>query len=325
MEGMKSGRERREVLEEMRGAGVEPDVVTYNTIMQGFVEDFDSSSALFTFTEMVQNHVIPDQYSLSTLFSALVRGLNRDFSLGYRKIIELFSVHVPVHRDHALLNHFVAGPILRALASCGSVAELDEFWCRCERVLARSRDGWPGSFLSSQMIGLHARARSSTAGWERLVELCSNASSGAGACAANVVCKNWQQRGFCHFGDGCPYKDSHVGLPSSSCGDRGGAGRCEGRLATPAVVRRSVVCNSWEQYGSCRFGDGCLYKDGHAIGGSSGGRGGGSSGGRGAGTARAAAAPEPSSPQRAAVVCNNWQRRGSCQHGDACRFKDGHR
>ena len=35
MEGMKSGRERREVLEEMRGAGVEPNVVTYSTLMEG--------------------------------------------------------------------------------------------------------------------------------------------------------------------------------------------------------------------------------------------------------------------------------------------------
>jgi pentatricopeptide repeat protein len=323
MEGMKSGRERREVLEEMRGAGVEPNVVTYTTVMQGFVSEFDSVVTLLIFNEMVFHHVNPNQHSLSTLFSALVRGLNGDQRSGCLKILEIVSRHVPVHSDHMLLNHFVAGPVLRALASCGSIVDLDAFWSRCQRVLAQSHDGWPGTFLSKQFCDLHARARSSTAGWERLVELCSGAGGGGVAAAANVVCRNWQQRGSCHFGDGCHYKDGHLGLPSGSSGHRGAD---DGRVAAPfthLVPRRSVVCNNWERSGYCRFGDGCQYKEGHAVGGGSG----SSSSGAGGGHARVTALPAAaaSSMHRVAVVCNNWQQLGSCKFGDACRYAQGHR
>jgi hypothetical protein len=133
-----------------------------------------------------------------------------------------------------------------------------------------------------------------------------------------VVCRNWQQHGSCHFGDGCHYKDGHVGSLSGSSSDRGAN---DGRVATPLVPRRSVVCNNWERSGSCRFGDGCQYKEGHVVGGS------GNSSGAGGGHARVTAVPAPaaSSIHRVAVVCNNWQQLGSCKFGDACRYAQGHR
>jgi pentatricopeptide repeat protein len=318
MEGMKSGRERREVLEEMRDAGVEPDVVTFTTIIQGFVADFDAASALSAFNEMSSCRVQPNQHTLSSLFSALVRGLNGDVQSGLLKIIEIFQMHVPANNDHKLLDHFVAGPVLRALASCCSVADLDAFWSRCQRSLARSHDGWPGAFLAKQMRDLYSRSLSRTAGWERLVELCSDACGGGGCAAAHAVCKNWQQYGSCRFGDGCNFKDGHAGAPGGS--DSSSRVEVESfRAPMPRAAGRSVVCNNWERDGSCRFGDACLYKEGHAVAGSSGGRSGG------AARAIVAHAPTAAAPHRGAVVCNNWQQRGSCQFGDACRYKDGHK
>ena len=318
MEGMKSGRERREVLEEMRQAGVEPNVVTYSTLMQGFVDDFDSSSALSVFQNMMQLRIQPNSHALSILFSGLVRGINGDARAGTLQIIDIFTRYLDVKNDRKLLDHFVAGPVLRALASSGSVSDVDAFWSRCQRVLAASRDGWPGAFLSKQMCGLHARSRSSTAGWERLVSLCSSGIGGGGEAAAassgTVVCNNWQQHGSCHFGEGCRYKDGHSGLPS------GGSGNTKYHSAASSHVPRcSVVCKNWEKYGSCHFGDGCRYKEGHAVCGSS------SRGGGGVARAAAPLLSETSHSRGVAVVCNSWQLRGSCKFGDECRFKAGHR
>jgi pentatricopeptide repeat protein len=306
------------VLEEMRQAGVEPNVVTYSTLMQGFVDEFDSSSALSVFENMIKLRVDPDNHSFSILFSGLVRGINGDARAGSLKIIEIFTRYLDMKSDHKLLNHFVAGPVLRALASCGSVSDVDSFWMRCQRVLAGSRDGWPGAFLSKQMCDLHARSRLSTAGWERLVSLCSTGSGGGGEATVarfgTVVCNNWAQHGSCHFGEGCRYKDGHSGLPSGGSGNKK---NCS--AASSHVPRFSVVCNNWEKYGSCHFGDGCRYKEGHDVGGSS---------SRGGGGVAGAAAPllsETSHSRGAAVVCNSWQLRGSCKFGDECRFKAGHR
>jgi len=67
--------------------------------------------------------------------------LNGDQRSGCLKILETCFRYAPVHIDHVLLDHFVAGLVLRPLALFGSVADLDAF-SRCQRVLARSHDGF---------------------------------------------------------------------------------------------------------------------------------------------------------------------------------------
>jgi hypothetical protein len=75
-----------------------------------------------------------------------------------------------------------------------------------------------------------------------------------------------------------------------------------------------AVCKNWQQFGSCRFGDSCNFKDGHT------GAPGGDSSMVGHYSFRA---PMPLVAGRS-IVCNNWERDRPCQFGDAGMYKEGH-
>jgi hypothetical protein len=79
---------------------------------------------LRTFNDMRARHVKFDSHTLSSLFNGLMFGINGDRRAGALKVVELYpSLVTP-----SILNHFVATPILRALADAASPAVVDRFW-----------------------------------------------------------------------------------------------------------------------------------------------------------------------------------------------------
>jgi hypothetical protein len=127
------------------------------------------------------------------------------------------------------VNHFVATPILRALADVASPSEVDKFWSFCEQQLRSSRQGWPGQSTAKVLADFSSRLGSRGA-WPRVAALLSaaggggvgalatgggpsRAGAGAAACrdagAPRVFCKNWQSTGSCPFGERCKFKDGH--------------------------------------------------------------------------------------------------------------------
>ncbi len=171
-----------------------------------------------------------DSFTLSSLFNGLMFGMNGDRRAGAMKVVELYpSLVTPLN-----LNHFVATPILRALADVASPAQVEQFWSFCELHLRSSRQGWPGQANADVLSGCCSRSGDRGA-WPRVAALLSSAGAAAGRLAA--------------AGGGARALDlSRASAPS-------GAGR------TPGAPR--VFCKNWQATGSCQFGERCHYKDGH--------------------------------------------------------------
>jgi pentatricopeptide repeat protein len=138
MQGYRTGEERNEVLLRMVEAGVTPNDVSWNTLMQGFADERQSLQCLSTYCRMQIANVSPDSFTLSILFSCLVRD-------GSRSAIGTV-IHIAASRvvSHSMINHFVAHPVLCALAFVGHDSDIVAFWRFCARHLGRSKEGWPG-------------------------------------------------------------------------------------------------------------------------------------------------------------------------------------
>ena len=219
------------VMRDMQKAGQEPNVTTWSTLMNAHQKARSGFDVLRTFNEMHARRVMHNSHSLSTLFNGLMFGINGDRRAGALKVIELYpSLVTPAN-----LSHFVATPILRALADTASAADVDRFWCFCEQHLQACRQGWPGNANAKVLFDFCSRAGNRGA-WARVAALLSGAGAeaGAGGAAAagggaraessragggtdpggnsaisRAFCKNWNEKGCCPFGDRCRYKDGH--------------------------------------------------------------------------------------------------------------------
>jgi hypothetical protein len=138
MSGYRTGEERHVVLLRMVEVGVTPNEVSWNTLMKGFADDGLSLQCLACFCRMEQQ-VAPDAFTLSILFSSLVR----DGSDGALRTVAHLAARFAV--SSFTVNHFVACPVLSALAFVGSDNDILSFWSYCAKHLSRSIEGWPGA------------------------------------------------------------------------------------------------------------------------------------------------------------------------------------
>ncbi len=138
MSGYRTGEERNEVLLRMVEAGVTPNEVCWNTLMQGFADDLLSLQCLSSYFRMQNANVFPNSVTFSILLGCLVRD-------GSRSAIDTV-VHIAASRivSHSMIDHFVAHPVLSALAYVGHDSDIVAFWRLCARHLSRSKEGWPG-------------------------------------------------------------------------------------------------------------------------------------------------------------------------------------
>ena len=211
------------VMRDMRAAGQEPNVTTWNTLMNAHQKARSGDDVFRTFQDMRKQGCPFNSHILSTLFNGLMFGLRGDRRAGALKVVELYpSLVTPGN-----LNHFVSTPVLRALADVAAPAEVDRFWSFCEQHLHRSRHGWPGQATAEVLSGLYSRIGDRVGAWGRLGALLSGSgcgggggagggspsvsggTGGRGAAAPRVFCKNWEAAGSCRFGDRCNFKDGH--------------------------------------------------------------------------------------------------------------------
>jgi pentatricopeptide repeat protein len=219
------------VMRDMQKAGQEPDVTTWSTLMNAHQKARSGFDVLRTFNEMRARRVMYDSYGLSSLFNGLMFGINGDRRAGALKVVELYpSLVTPAN-----LNHFVATPILRALADAASAADVDRFWCFCEQHLQASRQGWPGNASAEVLFNCCSRAGNRGA-WARVAALLSGASARAGAGGAAAA------------GGGARAESSRAGGGTDTGGN--------------SVISRAF-CRNWNDKGCCPFGERCRYKDGH--------------------------------------------------------------
>ncbi len=136
---MKDAAKCAETMEEMRRAGVTPDVTSCNMLMNAFKETSQGILCLQLYHQMRSERVAVDSFTLSTLFGGLLSGLNGDRSAGAAKVVELSRD--PSVLPCNLLNHDVAATVLRALADVGSISDLDSFWRKCSECLGNTREG----------------------------------------------------------------------------------------------------------------------------------------------------------------------------------------
>lgn len=131
--------------------------------MQGFAHERQALLCLSTYFRMQNANCLPNAVTLSTLFSCLFRE-------GSRSAIDTV-VHIAASRvvSHSMINHFVATPVLSALAYAGHDSDIVAFWRFCARHISRSQEGWPG--LKTEDI-LRQRCRKYRgSGWALLLSL----------------------------------------------------------------------------------------------------------------------------------------------------------
>ncbi len=80
-----------------------------------------------------------------------------------------------------MINHFVAFPVLSALASIGSDSDVSSFWSFCARHLSRSKEGWPGQ-KSGELLRTRCRKNHGSS-WALLLSLLDGTRSAGGAAA----------------------------------------------------------------------------------------------------------------------------------------------
>jgi hypothetical protein len=217
-------------MRDMQKAGQEPNVTTWNTLINAHQKALSGAYVLRTFQDMRRHGAGFDSFTLSSLFNGLLFGINGDRRAGALKVVELYpSLVTPLN-----LNHFVSTPVLRALADVAPPAQVEQFWKFCEDQLRSSRQGWPGQANAKVLFDCCSRAGDRGA-WSRVATLLSSAGVAAGGLAAagggaraldvsrasggsgavrnagapRVFCKNWQATGSCQFGERCHFKDGH--------------------------------------------------------------------------------------------------------------------
>ena len=166
-------------MQEMRRAGVVPDVTSYTTLMKAYKNASQGERCLDLFHQMRSDHVRVDGFTISSLFCGLLNGFHGNRTAGASKVAELSrdpSV-LPVN----LLSHHVAGAVLRALAEVGSVSDVDSFWRQCAERLGNTREGWPGS--SRRILHDLSQKLAGKGRWNRIAQLLQDApvNSGAGS------------------------------------------------------------------------------------------------------------------------------------------------
>ena len=157
----------------MVDAGVTPDLVSWNTLMQGFAKDRLSMHCLVSFCRMLHVNVSPDFFTFSILFSCLVSGSSEHC---LRTVVHIASLRIV---SRSMVNHFVAAPVLSALACIGIENDILSFWQFCRRHLGRSEEGWPGQ-KTHDILG-HRCRKNRGSGWALLLALVEGRRSAEGA------------------------------------------------------------------------------------------------------------------------------------------------
>ena len=163
MSGYRTGEERNAVLLRMVEAGVTPNEVSWNTLMSGYADEGMSLQCLSSFCRMQNMHISPNVFTLSILFTCLVRDGS---SSAIRTVAHFAACRVA---SHSMISHFVAFPVLSALAFVGSDNDIVSFWGFCARHLGRSKEGWPG-LKCEEMLRQRCR-RNRGSGWTLLLAL----------------------------------------------------------------------------------------------------------------------------------------------------------
>jgi pentatricopeptide repeat protein len=151
---------------------IAPNVTTWNTLMNAYFQrsklnmlKCGGDDSFSVFQRFLSARLVPNSHTLSTLFSALLYGLGGDRRAGPLKVIELSKRWV----NSTTLNHYVAAPVLRALAEAGTAADLDKFWAFCSAHLGGSRHRWPGP--SFRILSDLSQRHSGTGQWSRVAAL----------------------------------------------------------------------------------------------------------------------------------------------------------
>lgn len=173
------------------------------------------------------------------------------------------------------------------------------------------------------------------------------------------TCYTFQNTGNCRFGDSCRF-NHEGGVSNNENGDNSMTENVDGNGRSSFRSPRSGgggsgPCYSFQNNGSCKFGDSCRFNHGDGAsstggasgfsssrgrgggrGGFGGGRGGGSAGGEGGSACYAFrdngfckfgdscrfghGGASGSSRPRSSNVCNQFKSSGNCSYGDSCRF-----
>jgi pentatricopeptide repeat protein len=206
-----------ETMQEMRRAGVVPNVTSYNTLMNAYKNAFQGERCLELFQQMRLDGVCCDSFTLSTLFCGLLNGFHGNRSTGAVKVVELSRDRSVLPLDR--LNHFVASTVLRAHAEVGSLSDVDSFWRQCADCFGHTREGWPGS--SRKILHDLSQKCAGKGQWNRVAQLLQEApfiagSAGisrgdrsrplaAGGTEASKPCHAFRN-GSCKFGSSCRFQ-----------------------------------------------------------------------------------------------------------------------
>jgi pentatricopeptide repeat protein len=183
------------VMRDMQELGLEPDVTTWKTVMNAYLQARSGSDVLRVFDEMRPRLATYDSFILSYLFNGLMFGLHGDLLAGARKVVELYPSLV----TYLNLNHFVATPVLRALADVAPPAEVDWFWEFCRQHLESSSQGWPGQ-KNTEILSACCFRSCGRGSWGRVAALLSGAGAGDGDGSSGAT--NLITRGAAGGGDG---------------------------------------------------------------------------------------------------------------------------
>jgi len=134
---------------------------------------------------------------------------------------------------------------------------------------------------------------------------------------ASQICYSYAQRGTCRFGDTCRFRHADgEDAPADSeyktvARRRPAAAAATSSTARPyAGGRASQLCHQWSDNGACDYGDRCRFLHGEDDPRPSVGR-------RFVGNA---ASGGGDSKLFGTNSCYEWAERGTCSHGDRCRF-----
>lgn len=126
-----------------------------------------------------------------------------------------------------------------------------------------------------------------------------------------MACYQFQSEGTCRFGETCRFSHGEAGAEDDAYNAGGGGGyRPRGRGGGGGGNR---MCYTFQEQGSCSYGDNCRFSHGENDERKTGGFGGGGGGGAGFGGGYNRA-------PRSRGVCFTFRDQGSCQYGDGCRF-----
>lgn len=141
MDSYNTSEGRETILKRMQEANIQATSATWNTLMSSYETSKDREAVL---ERMKRANCKVDSFTLNILLSSFLTS-----SEGSLKVIELYNSYLS--QNSKLLNHYVAGSVIRAFVISNRSEDLKPFWKMCEARLGKSSIGWPGPFLLKQL------------------------------------------------------------------------------------------------------------------------------------------------------------------------------